>query len=85
VLYAAALNTDILTLVSFERYMGLFKSDKYTYWEQTDPNPTFKKLSCRKDSFQKLTKFSQGNNVFYAMAFNKDGFLWRDACVSQLT
>jgi hypothetical protein len=61
--------------------MGFFKSDEYTYWEQK-PNSTFKNVSCRKDFFQKLTKFSQGNNVLYGAASNRDGFLWRDTCVS---
>jgi hypothetical protein len=31
--------------------------------------------------FQKLTKFSKGNNVLDAAAYNIDGFLWRDTCV----
>jgi hypothetical protein len=62
-------------MVSVERYMAFFKSDEYTYWEQTDPNSTFENLSCRKDSFQKLTIFSQGNNVLYATTSNRDSFL----------
>jgi hypothetical protein len=62
-------------MVSVERYMAFFKSDEYTYWEQTDPNSTFENLSCRKDSFQKLTIFSQGNNVLYAATSNRDSFL----------
>jgi uncharacterized HAD superfamily protein len=74
---------QLLTLVvSLERYMGFIKSDEYTNWEETDPNSSFKNISCRKDSFQKLTKFSQGNNVLYAATSNRDGFLWRVTCVS---
>jgi hypothetical protein len=62
-------------MVSVERYMTFFKSDEYTYWEQTDLNSTFENLSCRKDSFQKLTIFSQGNNVLYAATSNRNSFL----------
>jgi hypothetical protein len=35
-------------------------------------------LMCSKISFQKLTKFSQGNNVLDAPASNTDSFLLRD-------
>jgi hypothetical protein len=41
-----------------------------------------KHLTCRKYSFQKLTEFSQGNNVQDDPESNIHGFLWRDTCVS---
>jgi hypothetical protein len=37
---------------------------------------------CRKYSFQKLTKFAQGNNVLAAPSSNSEGFLLRDVCIS---
>jgi hypothetical protein len=39
------------------------------------PIPSLKNLSCRRYSFQKLTEFSQGNNVLYGEANTIDGFL----------
>jgi hypothetical protein len=39
-------------------------------------------LICRKHYFQKLTKFSQENNVLGAAASYKDGFLFRDTFIS---
>jgi hypothetical protein len=50
--------------------------------EQRQPVSTLKSLSCRKYSFQKLTQFSEGNNVLDAPASNTNGFLLRDASVS---
>jgi hypothetical protein len=41
-----------------------------------------KTLMGRKNSFQKPTQFSQGNNEIDAPASNKDGFLSKDKCVS---
>jgi hypothetical protein len=46
------------------------------------PISTLKLLSCRKYSCQKLTQFSQGNNVLDVPASNADGFLSRGTCVS---
>jgi hypothetical protein len=43
---------------------------------------TLKTEICWKYSFQKLTQFSQGNNVLDAAASNIDVILWRDTCVS---
>jgi hypothetical protein len=40
------------------------------------------KSKCRKYSFQKLTEFSQGNQVLDAPASNTDNILPRDTCVS---
>jgi hypothetical protein len=39
-------------------------------------------LRERKYCFQKLTKFSQGNNVLDEPASHIDAYLWRDTCVS---
>jgi hypothetical protein len=52
------------------------------YLEQIETFPTLKPMICRKYSCQKLSKFSQGNNVLDAPASNIDGFLWRYICVS---
>jgi hypothetical protein len=41
----------------------------------------YKLLSFRKYYFQKLTQFSQRNNVLDASGSNTDGFPWRDTCV----
>jgi hypothetical protein len=41
-----------------------------------------KNTRFRKDSFQKLTQLSHGNNVQGTAASNIDGFLWRDTRVS---
>jgi hypothetical protein len=49
---------------------------------QNDPFSSLKILICRKYSYQKLTKFSQGNNVLNAAASDIDGVLWRDTFVS---
>jgi hypothetical protein len=40
-----------------------------------------KHLSCRKYSFQKLTEFSQKNNVLDAPASKTHSCFWRDICV----
>jgi hypothetical protein len=50
--------------------------------EQRKPISTLKNLSYRKYSCQKLTHFSQGNNVLDAPVPNTHGFLMRDTCVS---
>jgi hypothetical protein len=55
---------------------------EYTYLELTEILSTLKHLNCWKYSFQKLTQFSQGNNVVVAAALNMDGFLWRERRVS---
>jgi hypothetical protein len=46
------------------------------------PITTLKHLLCRKYSIQKVTQFSQRNNVLGAVASGINGFLWRDSCVS---
>jgi hypothetical protein len=50
--------------------------------KQREPISPLKILSCRKYSFQKLTKFSQEKNALDVPASNVDVFLWRDTCVS---
>jgi hypothetical protein len=50
--------------------------------EQTELISTLKQLIWMMHFFQKLTQFSQRNNVLDAAATNIDGFLWRDTCVS---
>jgi hypothetical protein len=62
--------------------MSFFNSAELAYLEKTEPISTLKILRCRKYSFQKLTQFSQRNNVLNAPASNTDGFLSRDICVS---
>jgi hypothetical protein len=62
--------------------MCFFKSTEETYLEKTPIISTLERLCCRKYFFQKLTQFSQGNNVLHAEAFIIDCFLWRDTCVS---
>jgi hypothetical protein len=42
--------------------------------EENEPFTILKILIGRKDSFQKLTQFSHGNNVLEAAASNIDGF-----------
>jgi hypothetical protein len=43
---------------------------------------TFRTQTGRQYSFQKLTQFSQGNNVLDAPHSNVGGFLSRNICVS---
>jgi hypothetical protein len=43
---------------------------------------TLKHRNSTMYSFQKLSLFSQGNNVLDAAASNINGYLWRDPCVS---
>jgi hypothetical protein len=62
--------------------MCFFKSAEQAYLEQTEFLPTLKHLFCRNNSFQKLTQFSQGNNILDTPAFNMDHFLYTDICVS---
>jgi hypothetical protein len=62
--------------------MCFFNTAEESYLEQREPISTFKNLSCRKYSFLKLTRFSQGNTVLFAEASNIHGSLWRDASVS---
>jgi hypothetical protein len=62
--------------------MGCLKSAAYTSLEQREPMSTLNHLRGRKSSFQKRTKFSQGNNVLDAPPCNTRGFLSRDVFVS---
>jgi hypothetical protein len=47
-----------------------------------EPFSTLKILMCRKYSFQKRTKFSQGENVLSTAGSTIDGFLWRVICAA---
>jgi hypothetical protein len=69
-------------MVLFEGYTYLWNSSEKAYWEQTQPITTLETMVCRKYSFQRVSEFSQGNNLLEAAASNMDGFLWRDTFVS---
>jgi hypothetical protein len=58
-----------------------FKSGEKAYLEKAEPKFTMKHLSCKKDCFQKLTQFSQDNNVEDVHASNADVFLSRDTYI----
>jgi hypothetical protein len=58
---------------------------EYPYLEQREPISTLKNTSGQKNSFQKLTQLSQGNNVLGASASNTYGFLSRDTVFLQLS
>jgi hypothetical protein len=62
--------------------MYFFSSAEKAYLEQNEPSHTLKTMIFRKDSFEKLTQFSFGNNVLDGPASNTDGFLLSDICVS---
>jgi hypothetical protein len=64
------------------RYMFFFNLSEKAYLEQTAPFFTLENLCCRKYFFQKLTQFSQGNNVFDVPPVKTEGFLLRDTFVS---
>jgi hypothetical protein len=49
-------------------YIGLFGTN--------EPFSNLKTLICRMYSYQKLTQFSQGNNVLNSDTSNRDVFLW---------
>jgi hypothetical protein len=70
-------------------YAPIFNTDVFLWRNTFVPltylnNPIWSKQSLfeRKFSFQKLTRFSFGNNVLDAKASNKAGCLWRDICIS---
>jgi hypothetical protein len=62
--------------------MYLFNSAGKAYLEQREPFSTLKTMIYRQYSFQKLTQFSQGNNIVDSPPSNTDGFVSRDTCVS---
>jgi hypothetical protein len=77
------LDVPALTQIAFfERYLCFFNFAEYDYLEQNEPFSTMKILIFRKYFFQKITQFSQGNNMLGAAVSNIDGFLWRDIWVS---
>jgi hypothetical protein len=51
--------------------MSFFNLAEYDYLEQSEPFYTSKTMICRKYSFQKLTQFSQENNVLDAELLTK--------------
>jgi hypothetical protein len=61
--------------------MGFFNSAERAYFKQRAyhhlENPKMQEVLL-----QKLTQFSQGNNVLEDAASNIDGFLWRDTSFS---
>jgi hypothetical protein len=70
------------TWLSLGKYMCFFCSDEYAYLEQKQSISTLKLLSCRKNSFQKLSQYAWGNKVLDATACKTDGFLSRETCLS---
>jgi hypothetical protein len=77
------LDVPALTQIAFfERYLCFFNFAEYDYLEQNEPFSTMKILIFRKYFFQKITQFSQGNNMLGAAVSNIDGFLWIDTSVS---
>jgi hypothetical protein len=64
--------------------MGFINSAEEAHLQHNKPKPTLKILNCRKYFFQKLTLFSQGNNVIDDAASHVDDFLSRDTCVSSI-
>jgi hypothetical protein len=62
--------------------MNFFNLSEYTYLEENEHFSTLKTLICRMYSCQKLTQFSQGNNVVDAPASDRDGSLSKDTCIS---
>jgi hypothetical protein len=67
---------------SFERYICFLNSAELASWEHTWHISSWKHLSCRKYSLQKLIQFFHRNNVLHANAFNRDGCPWRYTCLS---
>jgi hypothetical protein len=54
--------------------MCFFSSADYTYLQAVEPVSTLKTMICRKCSFQKLSPFSQGNNIRDAPVSHTHGF-----------
>jgi hypothetical protein len=54
--------------------MYFFNSAEYSSLEKNESFTILKTLIGRQYSFQKLTQFSQGNNVLHAAASNKYAF-----------
>jgi hypothetical protein len=69
-------------MVFFNRYMHSLYLPEQAYLEQTEAISTLKSMIARKSSFQKLTQFSQANNVLDAEVSNINGFLGRGTWVS---
>jgi hypothetical protein len=61
--------------------MCFFNTAEQAYLEQIECFPPLKTLLGRQYSFQKLTQFSQGNNMLDAPPSNLGGFPSKDPCV----
>jgi hypothetical protein len=68
-------------MVFFKGFICFFNLAEEAYLEQNEAFSTLETMICRKYSFQKLTQFSQGNNVLDAAAFSVEGFLWKGTCI----
>jgi hypothetical protein len=62
--------------------MCFFISAEKAYLEGQYPIYPLETLSSRNNSFQKLSKFSQGINMLGVAHSNIAGFLWTDTCAS---
>jgi 23S rRNA U2552 (ribose-2'-O)-methylase RlmE/FtsJ len=62
--------------------MCFFNLTEEAYLEQNESFYTLITMICRKYSFQKVTQFSQVNNVLSDTAPNTHGIISRDICVS---
>ena len=62
--------------------MCFFNLAEHACLQRSESFSSWKILICMKKYFQKVTQFSQGNNVLHATASNRHGFLWVGAYVS---
>jgi hypothetical protein len=76
-----ASNTEFL----MSRDVCFFNLGELAYLKQNDCFPTLKTMIFRKQSFQKLTRFSMCNTVLHVPASNTDGFLRQIHVFLQLT
>ena len=65
--------------------MFFFNWPEYDSLEESDHISTFKHLSSRQYSFQKLNKFSQRNKMLDAVPSKIGGLAVRDSCVCSLS
>jgi hypothetical protein len=76
------LDSLFLTQMVFFGEIHIFPQVSWIRLFQTETISTLKNLTCRKTTFQKLTTFTEGNNVIDTSDSNTDGFLQRYTCVS---
>jgi hypothetical protein len=69
-------------MVFFGELYVLLNSHEEPEFGVKEPFSTLKILMCRKYSFQKRTKFSQGENVLSTAGSTIDGFLWSVICAA---